>query len=72
MNLANLKMTREERQILEWCYDNLDDEQAAEIEYEAIEFAAKEVNAPEAAAKLISALVPILIRNAENEENWNE
>ena len=64
MNLHNLKMTDEELRQLEWCRANLEEEQIAEVEDEALEIAQREVNAPIAAERLRELLVTVLVRNA--------
>jgi len=64
MNLHNLKMTDEEARRLEWCRANLDEEQIAEVEDEALEIALREINAPVAAERLLELLVTVLVRNA--------
>jgi hypothetical protein len=43
MNLHNLKMTDEEALRLEWCRANLEEEQIAEVEEEALEIAQREI-----------------------------
>jgi HEAT repeat protein len=65
VDLTNLKMTDEEERLFDWCHANLEEEQLAEVEGEALEFAMKEINAPEAAEKLLELLVTVMIRNAE-------
>jgi hypothetical protein len=67
MNFDNLKTTAKEDAILRWCYDNLTDEQAADVEEEAIEIATTEVNAPEAAEDLLRTLVEVIVRNAQEQ-----
>ena len=64
MNLHNLKMTDEELRQLEWCRANLEEEQIAEVEDEALEIAQREINAPIAAERLRELLVTVLVRNA--------
>ena len=64
MNLHNLKMTDEELRQLEWCRANLEEEQIAEVEEEALEIATQEINAPIAAERLRELLVAVLVRNA--------
>jgi hypothetical protein len=41
VDLHNLKMTGEEVRRLQWCRANLEDEQIAEVEEEAMEIAAR-------------------------------
>jgi hypothetical protein len=69
MNLHNLKMTDEEARRLEWCRANLDEEQIAEVEDEALEIALREINAPVAAERLLELLVSVLVRNAGEQES---
>ena len=64
MNLHNLKMTDEEARQLEWCCANLEEEQIAEVEDEALAIAVREINAPIAAERLRELLVAVLVRNA--------
>ncbi len=64
VDIHNLKMTDEERRQLEWCRANLEEEQIAEVEEEALEIAEREVNAPIAADRLRELLVTVLVRNA--------
>ncbi len=64
MDLHKMELSVEEQETLEWCYAALTDEQAAEIEEEAMAFAAAEIYAPEAAEKLLPLLVEIIVRNA--------
>jgi hypothetical protein len=68
VDLNNLKMTDEELRQLEWCRANLDEEQIAEVEDEALAVAAREVNAPIAADRLLELLVTVLVRNAEDRQ----
>ena len=72
IDLKNLTMTDEEKQQLAWCYAYLEDSQAAEIEREALEFAMKQINAPEAAEILLELLVNVLIRNAKEQRSAGE
>jgi len=67
MDLHNLKATAEEQDLLSWCYANLTEEQAAEVEDEAIEAASVEINAPKAAELLATLLMKIIVRNARQE-----
>jgi hypothetical protein len=67
MDIRNVNMTAEEEETLDWCYANLNEEQAAEIEEEAMAFASAEINAPEAAEKLLPLLVEIMVRNANQQ-----
>ena len=71
IDLKNLKMTEDEEQQLAWCYANLEDIQAAEVEEEALEFAMWEINAPIAADKLRELLVDVIVRNAEERSSSN-
>ncbi len=64
VDLHNLKMTDEELGIFDWCRSNLEEEQIAEVEDEALEIAQREVNAPIAAERLLELLVTVLVRNA--------
>jgi len=64
VDLHNLKMTDEELRRLEWCRANLEDEQIAEVEDEALAIATQEINAPIAADRLRELLVAVLVRNA--------
>lgn len=64
LDLHNLKMTDEELRQLEWCQANLEEEHIVEVEEEALEIAAKEINAPVAAERLRDLLVSVLVRNA--------
>jgi hypothetical protein len=68
MDIRNVNMTIEEEETLDWCYSNLTEEQAAEIEEEAVAFASAEINAPEAANKLLPLLVELMIRNANQRD----
>jgi hypothetical protein len=65
--MMNWELTADEAEQLDWCYASLSEEQAAEIEEEAIEIAAAEINAPEAAKKLLPLLVKLMIRTARTE-----
>ena len=67
VDLKNLKMTDEEERLFDWCHANLEEEQLAEVEEEALEIAMREINAPEAAEKLRDLLVKVIIRNAEDQ-----
>ena len=62
---TNLRMTPEEERLMEWCYDNLEDVQIAEIEVEALEIAMRELDVPLAAKQLRQLLVNVFVRNAE-------
>ena len=64
LDLHNLKMTDEELWQLEWCRTNLEEEQIAGVEDEALAIAAQEINAPIAAERLRELLVALLVRNA--------
>ncbi|MBZ5596166.1 MAG: hypothetical protein LAP39_28305 [Acidobacteriia bacterium] len=64
IDLHNLKMTDEELRQLEWCRANLEEEQIVEVEEEALEIAARDINAPIAAERLRELLVAALVRNA--------
>jgi hypothetical protein len=66
IDLHNLKMTDEELRQLEWCRANLDEENIVEVEEEALEIAAREINAPIAAERLRELLVTVLVRNVDN------
>ena len=68
VDLHNLKMTDEEVRRLEWCRANLEEEQIVEVEEEALEIAAKEINAPIAAERLLELLVSVVVRNAKEQE----
>ena len=68
VDLHNLKMTDEEVRRLEWCRAQLEDEQIAEVEEEALEIALREINAPVAAERLLELLVTVLVRNADEQE----
>jgi hypothetical protein len=70
--LKNLKMTDEEEQLYEWCHANLEEEQVVEVEEEALEIAMREINAPEAAEKLLELLVSVIVRNAEARRRGEE
>jgi hypothetical protein len=65
VDLKNLKMTDEEARQLEWCRANLEEEQIADVENEALAIAAREVNAPIAAERLRELLVTVLVRTAD-------
>ena len=67
IDLLNLKMTDEELRQLEWCRANLEDEQIVEVEDEALEIAAREINAPVAAERLLELLVSVVVRNAKEQ-----
>ena len=62
---TNLRMTPEEERLMEWCYDNLEDGQIAEIEVEALEIAMRQLDVPLAAKQLRELLVNVFIRNGE-------
>jgi hypothetical protein len=66
LDLKNLKMTDEEERLFDWCHANLEEEQLAEVEEEALEFAMREINAPIAAEQLLELLVGVIVRNAED------
>ena len=68
MTLLNLKITPDERATLDWCYSNLEPEQIEEIECEAREIAVVEINAPEAAERLLQTWAQILVRNSKDSE----
>jgi hypothetical protein len=72
IDLKNLKMTDEEEQLYDWCHANLEEEQLVEVEEEAMEFAMKEINAPEAAEKLRDLLVSVMVRNTEEKRRGDE
>jgi len=72
VDLKNLKMTDEEEQLYDWCHGNLEEEQIVEVESEALELAMRELNAPEAAEKLLELLVSVMIRNAEDFRRGDE
>lgn len=65
-------MTDEEEQLYEWCHANLEEEQVVEVEEEALEIAMREINAPEAAEKLLELLVSVIVRNAEARRRGEE
>lgn len=65
-------MTNEEEQLYDWCHANLEEEQVAEVEQEALEVSLREINAPEAAEKLLELLVTVIVRNAEERRRGNE
>ena len=62
---TNLRMTPEEERLMEWCYNNLEDVQIAEIEVEALEIAMRELDVPLAAKQLRELLVNVFIRNGD-------
>ena len=62
VDLKTLKMTDEEERLFDWCHANLEEEQLAEVEGEALEIAMRELNAPQAAEKLLELLVAVIIR----------
>jgi hypothetical protein len=64
VDLKNLKMTDQEERLFDWCHANLEEEQITEVEEEALEIAMREINAPEAADKLLELLVSVIVRNA--------
>jgi hypothetical protein len=64
VDIHNLKMTDEELAVFDWCRANLEEEQIAEVEDEALEIAQREINAPIAAERLRELLVTVLVRNA--------
>jgi hypothetical protein len=68
MNLHNLKMTEEEARLFDRCHANLEEEQIAEVEDEALEIALREIDAPVAADRLLELLVTVLVRNAGEQE----
>ena len=72
VDLKNLKMTPEEERLLAWCHANLEEEQLVEVEEEAMGIAMRELNAPEAAEKLLELLVSVIVRNAEARRRGNE
>jgi len=67
VDLKTLKMTDEEERLYDWCHGNLEEEQIVEVESEAFELAMREINAPEAAEKLLDLLVSVMVRNAEEQ-----
>lgn len=72
VDLKNLKMTDEEEELFDWCHANLEEEQIVEVEEEALEYAMREINAPEAAEKLLELLVSVIVRNAEERRRGDE
>jgi hypothetical protein len=54
--------------MFDWCHANLEEEQIAEVEEEALEIALREINAPVAADRLLELLVTVLVRNAGEQE----
>lgn len=72
IDLKNLKMTDEEERLFDWCHANLEEEQLAEVEQEALEIAMREINAPEAAEQLLELLVSVIVRNAEARRRGEE
>lgn len=72
VDLKTLKMTDEEERLFDWCHANLEEEQLAEVEDEALEIAMRELNAPQAAEKLLELLVAVIIRNAEEKRRGDE
>jgi hypothetical protein len=72
VDLKNLKMTDEEERLFDWCHANLEEEQLVEVEEEAMGIAMRELNAPEAADKLLELLVSVIVRNAEARRRGNE
>jgi hypothetical protein len=71
VDLKNLKMTDEEKRLFDWCHEILEEEQVVEVEEEALEYAVREINAPEAAETLRDLLVKVLVRNAEERRRGN-
>jgi hypothetical protein len=67
LDLKHLKMTDEEERLFDWCHANLEEEQLVEVEEEAVGIAMREINAPEAADKLLELLVKVMVRNAEGQ-----
>ena len=65
IDLKHLRMTDDELDLFEWCHQNLDEEQIVEIEDQAIDIADRELNAPEAAEKLLELLVRVIVRNGQ-------
>jgi hypothetical protein len=72
VDLKTLKMTDEEERLFDWCHANLEEEQLAEVEQEALDIAMREINAPQAAEKLLELLVAVIIRNAEEKRRGDE
>jgi hypothetical protein len=72
VDLKNLRMTDEEERLFDWCHASLEEEQIVEVEQEALEYAVREINAPEAAEKLRDLLVSVIVRNAEARRRGNE
>ena len=72
VDLKNLKMTDEEERLFDWCHANLEEEQIVEVESEALDVAMQEINAPEAAEKLLELLVTVIIRNSEEKRRGKE
>jgi hypothetical protein len=66
-DVTNLTMTPEEENLMTWCYANLEGEQIAEVEAEALEIAMRELNAPIAGQKLLELMVNVFIRNGEKQ-----
>jgi hypothetical protein len=60
-----LKLTPGEQDRLDWCYQNLTEEEISDCQDEAMEFAAVEVNAPTAYEALRELLVKVIVRNAQ-------
>lgn len=72
MDLHDMKITPEERNLLDWCFANLDEEQRVDCEDEAMELATQEINAPEAADLLVRLYHKIVVRNFREEMNATE
>ena len=72
IDLKNLKMTDEEERLFDWCHATVEEEQLAEVEEEALEIAMREINAPEAAEKLLELLVSVIVRYAEARRRGDE
>jgi hypothetical protein len=72
VDLKNLKMSDEEERSFDWCHANLEEEQLAEVEEEALEIARREINASEAAERLLELLVSVIVRNAEARRRGDE
>ena len=72
VDLKNLKMTDEEERLFDWCHEILEEEQVVEVEEEALDIAMCEINAPEAAERLLELLVSVIVRNAEAKRRGDE
>jgi hypothetical protein len=66
-DLQHLKMTAEEKTLMAWCYENLDEENIVEIQEQALRNANVEINEEEAADRLLTLLTTVIVRNGREQ-----